>query len=233
MSLNFRPNHNATSLLAQFHFYSSHFWVLLGRRPSISSVLRQSLLMPILPTLETLASEVPSIPSTAAYLIFSDGDKTMVFEKDHRTAITRQREDFIVVTNHDRADESQRMANENARNASSSLGLGGEEFLESVTREICIKEEWREAVIRAIGVDLGGDSAVDGENEDFGVSVSKANVVVWLGRWPITNESTHYAAVMDPKKGDVVWLKRFLEPVENSDDDDNRITVSVDWSSTT
>ena len=144
----------------------------------------------------------------------------MISEKDHRTAINKLREDFIVATNHDRADENNtgNSRRENARNASSSLGFGEEIIAESVSRKFCIRGKWREAVRRAIGIDPGEHDSVDGNDEDLGVSVTKANVVDWLGEWPITNECTHYAAMMDPKKGDVVWLKRFLEPVENTHD---------------
>jgi hypothetical protein len=220
MSLNFRPSHNGTSALDHFRLYSSQFLVLLGRRPSISSIMRKKLLNPTLPTLQSIASEIPSIPSTAAYLIFSDGTKTMVIEKDHLTAITRQREDFIVTTNHDRADENQEAAEENARHASSTLAIGRDEFLaESVNRKLWIRQSWRCAVFRAVGIYPGKREAADGQDEDFGVSVKKADVVEWLEAWPVTNECTHYAVVLDPKKGEIVWLKRFLEPVDNPAED--------------
>lgn len=227
MSLNFRPNHNATSLLAQFRFHSSRFGVLLGCRPSISSVLRKSLLASTLPTLETITSEIPSAPSTAAYLIFSDGNKTIVFEKDHRTALHRIREDFIVVTNHDRASENRGTADEN-HNAPNFLASGvGEIVAESISRERCIRAEWREAVIHATGADPREDSAVGGEGADLGVSVKRANVVEWLDKWPITNDCTHFTTIMDPKKGDIVWLRRFLEPVDTDSDDSSELSASI------
>ena len=34
-----------------------------------------------------------------------------------------------------------------------------------------------------------------------------------LKTYPIANEETHYAVVMDPKAGNVVWERRYLEPV--------------------
>lgn len=166
--------------------------------------------MSTLPTLESITSEIPSLPSTAAYLIFSDGNRTLVFEKDYRTAVSRVREDFIVATNSDRFGEDQRTIDGNAGIAAGSLGSEIEGFLaESVSRGLCVRAEWREAVIRATGVDPGDD----GEHEDVGAHVQRVDVVEWLGKWPITNECTHYATVMDPKEGNIVWLKRFLEPV--------------------
>jgi hypothetical protein len=225
MSLNFRPNHNDTSFDGHFRFYSSQLLVLLGRRPSISSIMRKKLLDPTLPTLQCIGSEIPFIPSTAAYLIFSDGEITMVLEKDHLTATLKRREDFIVVTNHDLADENQEVAHENARHTSHTIGAT-EFLIESMTRKLCVQQAWQQKVFRSIGMDPGDHDGTDGEDEDFGVSVKKADIIDWLEAWPVTNESTHYTVIMDPKTGKIVWLRRLLEPVDDpleyssmSDDD--------------
>lgn len=108
MSLNLRPNHDASNRLATFRFYFHHLLVLLGWRPSISSLLRQHLLpsrvssgtsVIMAPTLDSIARNVPSATTTAAYLIFSDGDLCLTMEKDHHTAIIRPSTDFVVATN--------------------------------------------------------------------------------------------------------------------------------------
>jgi hypothetical protein len=224
MFLNFRPNHNDTSFDGHFRFYSSQLLVLLGLRPSISSIMRKKLLDPTLPTLQCIGSEIPFIPSTAAYLIISDGEITMVLEKDHLTA-TLKRQDFIVVTNHDLADENQEVAHENARHTSHTIGAT-EFLIESMTRKLCVQQAWQQKVFRSIGMDPGDHDGTDGEDEDFGVSVKKADIIDWLEAWPVTNESTHYTVIMDPKTGKIVWLRRLLEPVDDpleyssmSDDD--------------
>lgn len=229
MSLNFRPNHNVTSWRSQLKYYSSHLGVLLGYRPSISALLRKQLFAPAVPRIDDIASHLPSVPSTAAYLIISDGDQTIVVEKDYRTASVRRRKDFIVATNHDRDDENQQAVNQNAQHASSAFGTGI--LMESVTRKMCVRDKWRDAVIRAIDKDPGESDALDGGDVDLGVSVQQDDVIEWLGTWPVTNECTHFAVIMDPKKGKLVWLKRFLESVENEDSDDNYI-VSDDSSYT-
>lgn len=41
------------------------------------------------------------MPTTAVYLIFGDGSRTVAMEKDLRTAIVRSSDSFIVATNHD------------------------------------------------------------------------------------------------------------------------------------
>ena len=84
MSLNFRPNHDRSGRLSNFRFYFHHLLVLLGYRPSMSSILRQQLLplqtsshraKATTPTLESIEQTLPSTRTTAAYLIFSDGER--------------------------------------------------------------------------------------------------------------------------------------------------------------
>ncbi len=114
MSLNMRPNHDRSTRLANFRFYFHILLVLLGYRPSISSILRQQLLpsqtssrrpKATTPTLESIEQTLPSTSTTAAYLIFSDGDRTVTMEKDHHTATVQSSSAFIVATNHDEAQE--------------------------------------------------------------------------------------------------------------------------------
>jgi hypothetical protein len=89
---------------------------------------------------------------------------------------------------------------------------------ESVTRKCCIRQDWRREVICAVGIDPGEHDTTDEDDEDFGVSVKKSKVVEWLETWPVTNESTHYMCIMDLKKGEVVWFRRFLEPWQNPEE---------------
>jgi len=70
-------------------------------------------------------------------------------------------------------------------------------------------------------MDPGEHDATDGEDEDLGVSVKKADVINWLETWPVTNAATHYAVVMDPKKGDILWLRRFLQPADCPSEDNS------------
>lgn len=39
--------------------------------------------------LRNIEKYIPGIPTTAAYLIFSDGETTMAMEKDYKTAVIR------------------------------------------------------------------------------------------------------------------------------------------------
>ncbi len=109
ISLNFRPVHNASTWLANVRFYLHHALVLFGCRPAISSILR-TILIPkdvsqALATLDLLLTELPATTTTAAYLVFCDGEQAVTLEKDYNTAVLQSASDFIVVTNHDRAQE--------------------------------------------------------------------------------------------------------------------------------
>ena len=110
LSLNFRPLHNADSWFANVRFYFHHALVLFGFRPSISALLRDTLLSknsgPNASLLESTMTYLPSTATTAAYLIFCDGERTITMEKDYHTAVIRSSPDFIVATNHDVAQET-------------------------------------------------------------------------------------------------------------------------------
>ncbi len=237
-SLNFRPNHNVSSPLSHIRFYGHHLLVLLGLRPSISSVLRSqflphyastkrqeksSTLAKALPTLATISTDLPSIPSTACYLIFSDGKSTLAFEKDHRTAVVRSASDFIVATNHDQDHEGTNYIHDDAQDTSPETGM---QMLveESVDRKECVLDcwkrdrwqRWRDSNLTANGdsfLEDRGPINLETESRDpANRSVSQEQVIGWMGEYPIVNECTHFAVLMDPKEGRVVWLKRRLEP---------------------
>ena len=122
LSLNFRGIHNDSSgLLGNAEYYGHLGMVLLGLRPSISSLLRRCLIpgsngrnnaransrgdIASLPYYETVVQEMSyrtkSLRSTACYLCFSSGRETTVIEKDLNTAKSNSSTSFIVVTNAD------------------------------------------------------------------------------------------------------------------------------------
>ena len=212
MSLNFRPNHDATTRLANLRFYFHHLMVLFGFRPSISSTLRQCLLPSdgltmhhsvLNKTLASVQESLPVLPTTAAYLIFSDGDRTITMEMDHHSAIVRSAEDFIAITNHDEAEELEPETLKSERNKSHKvLNVAGMTELveESILRKRHAVRLWETSGMRSSRT--RSKASINGFEE----------VVKLMNEWPITNEETHYAIVMDPKAGNVVWAKRYLEP---------------------
>ena len=213
MSLNFRPNHDASTQLANFRFYLHHLMVLFGFRPSISSVLRHILLSGDAPiqqhgasgqTLDSIKTFLPTLPTTAAYLIFSDGDETITMEKDHHTAVVKSSEDFIAITNHDEAEELEPEKMKSKRSEShKALEVTGMTELteESISRKRCTTKQWERS--RSKSSRVGSKAKAKGLER----------VTKLLKTYPITNEETHYAVVMDPKAGKVVWEMRYLEPL--------------------
>ena len=212
MSLNFRPNHDASTRLANFRLYFHHLMVLFGFRPSISSVLRQILLPrgalikqhgASAQTLESIQTFLPTLPTTAAYLIFSDGDKTITMEKDHSAALVKSSEDFIAITNHDEAEElePEKMKSERSKSHKALEVAGMTELAqESISRKHCTTRQWEKSRLKSSRI--GSKATPKGLEK----------VTKLLKTYPITNEETHYAVVMDPKAGKVVWERRYLEP---------------------
>lgn len=217
MSLNFRPYHNDShSRMSNLQFHYHRLLVLLGRRPSISSTLRSVLLPPNsggghehVDTISSIQQRLPSLPSTAAYLTFSDGDRTLVMEKDRVTAHTSTSSSFIVITNHDASSDDNPASATDSDKAKLAVTGMSELVEESQDRKQCIESKWKkaDAAFRRRRKDASRGDA------DAAMSVTESQLVKWVEAWPITNESTHYAAIMDPVAGDFIYLERYLEPV--------------------
>ena len=214
VSLNFRPTHDASGRFSDFRFYSHHLLVLLGFQPSISSLLRGYLLPPLssntsrtdVSALESIKCGLPSVTTTAAYLIFSDGNNTVIIEKDHHAGLVRSADDFIVATNHDTAEKKTTKSLGASHKDSFKTLLDGI-VVESIDRMNFLTELWEKSLKRT-----KRNSSKKASTHDQGLT--KDNVIPWMGTYPILNEETHFATVMDPKDGKVVWTKRYLEPFE-------------------
>ncbi|ERF70960.1 hypothetical protein EPUS_06745 [Endocarpon pusillum Z07020] len=143
MSLNFRPQHNAFTHMENIRFLSHNLLVLLGKRQSISSLLRSCLFSdhqgglgsPL--SLDYFAETLPSTASTAAYLVFSDGQSAMAIEKDRISGMVRRSRSFIVMTNHD-LDPTPGMRETKSSNSTSIQSI----ISESVDRRGCMVEKW-------------------------------------------------------------------------------------------
>ncbi|OJD10745.1 hypothetical protein AJ78_08324 [Emergomyces pasteurianus Ep9510] len=278
VSLNFRPYHDTSRRFGNVKFYASHLLVLLGVRRSISSVLRQCLLPPSSTrwsfltsiwrgarrpapalSLRTITAELPRIPTTAAYIILSDGNSTTVLEKDYRSALTRTSSSFIVATNNDTEVESSEPSTAtnhiNTPPKPQTLQLVGLEGLveDSIERRNCMQSFWDEKVSRANHSQASAptegrnplprtrsSSAVVSQQPAVTLTssitisqdcipqqgVSKTNapqiqevtatqneIIEWTSSHPITNEMTHFATVMDPTEGQIVWIRRYPYPL--------------------
>ena len=213
MSLNFKPTHDSSGRFSDLRFYCHHLLVLLGFQPSISSLLRRYLLpdpssksFPVhTVTLESIKRDIPNVATTAAYLIFCDGDKAITIEKDHHNALIREAKDFIVATNHDVAEENTRRSFNPTHEESFKTLLDGI-IVGSISRRVAVVKMWEKSLKRAKRNSL---RIVTAHEE----ALTKESIIGWMSAGPILNEETHFVTIMDPIDGKVVWTKQYLEPL--------------------
>ncbi|KAF2734345.1 hypothetical protein EJ04DRAFT_398278, partial [Polyplosphaeria fusca] len=216
-SLNFRPYKN--NLETEFkRVWMRSFWhillVLTGFRPSISSRLRD-LFIPrtrhqglfgrisraAMPSqnLTDVAQDFSSMKSSSCYLVFCDGSETLLLEKDHNTAKAMRSDSFIAVTNHDVSydDAATVEAKQIAVASTSLLGTGMEEILaESAGRKEVLTRKWTRHAHKS-------------RSRASGLWLKVEDVQEWISEYPVTNEQTHFATIMDPTEGNIVWTRRY------------------------
>lgn len=214
VSLNFRPNHNAITRFANFRFYFHHLLVLFGFQPGVASLLRQVLLPSLYlspvtgrsGTLDSIERNLPRKKSTAAYLIFCNGSRTMTLEKDYDTATIKSSDSFIVACNHDESFETSPKPTAEGEKSSNALRVTGMEDLiaESISRKETTVDLWkRSSTSRA---------RASKKVRDHFRSTTAERVYAWMDTYPITNEETHFGVVMDPTLGGILWTKYFSNP---------------------
>jgi hypothetical protein len=243
ISMNFRPYHNNdTSMLANLKFYYQQLAVLLGFRPSLASVLRDFIL-PRSTHMTTgkksekkvearthygyddITTTLPTIPSTAAYLIFCTPDQTILLEKDRKEAKIMTSSEFWTTTNHDVLYEQQQNADhDHAAHAAYAKtafgGLGMEEVVEeSIERKRCMMNKW-ERWNRRHGGRYTKKRMKGNSDETIKKSVPLGELKRWMVEDPISNEQTHFACIMDPKEVVFRWARKYYEgEIGDSDDD--------------
>ncbi|KAJ9149191.1 N-acylsphingosine amidohydrolase [Coniochaeta hoffmannii] len=239
MSLNFRPRHDDSTLWKRIDFRRHQMMVILGMRPSVSSVMRRYLLnqpqgcppqkskgqrhakdgaekaadsptkdSPSGFDIKTILSELSGSPSTSAYLIFCTPHLVLSCEKDNHVAFVRTSANFLTTYNHDAADENDPEALEHLARTQPKVRAktGMDEIVGfSTERKRAIDKIYKRVVKR--------QRRHHHHNEpDPGTTpVSLDDVFDLLHdkhRW-IINDETHYAVVMDPKKGRVLWKRAF------------------------
>ena len=162
------------------------------------------------PSLENIVENLPSTITTAAYLIFCDGEHTVTMEKDYNTAVLRSSPDFIVVTNHDRSQEfkagvpdpvHERSAGELA-GIMDSMSRNGV-IAESSSRKRCMTQSWRDFV------ETSKSSVGNAARKEL---PPQEIIPTWINTYPITNALTHYSVIMDARLGSIAWVKHYPNP---------------------
>jgi hypothetical protein len=222
MSLNFRPYHAKETARQRLSFRWNQAMVVLGYRQSISSTLRNILLD------ESAESDVQTRPSedavntdagiaddyvqkvlerlstsesTSAYLVLCQPECVFLIEKDHRRASVRDSDTFLTAYNHDVKDENDpsRLHEAAAELEEADDALGMAELVGlSLDRKKRLEKLWRERSLTC--------RRRYKQQRDI---VTQRDVIRFLEDDEISNEETHYAVIMDPKEGKVVWRRMY------------------------
>jgi hypothetical protein len=206
VSLNFRGLHNhSDSPWSNCMYFGHQMMVMLGFRPSIASVLRKMVIPTTStdtwkPSWEYLENKVSQLTTTSCYLVFCSGQETLVLEKDRVTGAVRTSKTFVSATNHDleHEDESILEALEIQKAKADVTGMA-DIITESVDRKGCLETCFQDAVSHK--------SSANGD-----IMVDMSDVESWLGTYPVLNECTHYAVIMDPENGEISWARRWEKP---------------------
>lgn len=227
LSLNFRGIHNDMHKpIANLKYYWHHLMVLLGLRRSISSLLRGYLLPRThagsngslhqrareLPTHEFIVTEASCrdkpLVTTACYLCFSSGQETTVIEKDLVTAKLTSSTDFAIVTNADNSTAAEDKASREAKDAAKKPKTELEELIEEAyERRTCAEQNYRN-----LRLQLTKAAGQLDDNTCAGLPEVQ-DIIEMVQKYPTTNESTHFAAVMDPQQGSILWCRYWQQPI--------------------
>ncbi|KAI0171500.1 beta subunit of N-acylethanolamine-hydrolyzing acid amidase-domain-containing protein [Pestalotiopsis sp. NC0098] len=203
-----RPNHSCSTRALRHH----QLMVLLGRRRSIGSILRSTILdsrpdvtgsTPVL-DLKERAQKFSSLRAPPCYIVLCDGDEVAVIEKDLNTGKTRSSKDFIVHTNHDVDHDVEKHPDEYAK----ASFLGHEEWLEESTNRMeCFERKWLRHLHRNQTHATARDAS--GKVGDLVPHpVTESTLKRWVSSGTTMADCTHFACVMDPKTGQIRWLRR-------------------------
>lgn len=208
MSLNFRPRHDRSTRRRRLAFRLQQVLVVLGLRQSVSSVLRHYLLGPEeevfrgekdAGVMQHILDELSTSPSTAAYLIFCMPQHVYSVEKDHRAASVRHSAEFLTTYNHDAADEEDpsRLA-EAARNVADEA-IGMDTLVEfSCERKRHVDQMLRKRLDRRRRKTRRPTAAIGTDDV----------LAMVKDEW-VSNEESHYAVIMDPESGRVLWRRLY------------------------
>ncbi|KAI1496865.1 beta subunit of N-acylethanolamine-hydrolyzing acid amidase-domain-containing protein [Biscogniauxia marginata] len=233
LSLNFRPNHEHSNRSLRWH----QLLVLLGKRRSISSMIRSIVLRPAefhfgledsspvgsrvqykegpASQIERQARSIASMRSAPCYLVLCSGREAAVIEKDFNTGKVRTSTSFIAQTNHDRGDEPDHLSSQTVN----ALEAHRREIIissfdiklwieESTDRLECIQKKWDRHSTRFQPGKASTVTGDEGPNISSTPSITEETLRKWVSAHPTTNECTHFAAIIDPMAGEFRWLRR-------------------------
>lgn len=172
--------------------------MLLGLRPSISSVLREALLHPTYTDLGWLTDKLSNTLTSPCYLVLCNSSQATVIEKDlygqPETRI-RKSESFIVQTNHDEPEDS-------SVSPVVQSTLPGMDT--TVARMECMKTKWDKLMKK----DETKRAEKGKPKGDMRSAVKEETLAEWMSASPVMNQFTQFSCILDPSTAKVRWLIR-------------------------
>lgn len=211
--------------------------VLFGFRPSVSSILRSVILdkrrWPLhqsstsddAPTpIVSLARRLMKEPISPCYLTLCDGTEAAIIEKDVYDGKLKTSNHFVVQANHDTHTagccRSKGAGLPPEPNEAETSLLGAELWLEdSNLRMDMMQGKWLQHTVGSRSSDpvevskedkngLCFEEGVDSQKARPAKGVKERLLQDWMREFPIINECTHFACIMDPQTGGIRWLER-------------------------
>ncbi|KAM7185775.1 hypothetical protein V8F20_011655 [Naviculisporaceae sp. PSN 640] len=170
---------------------------------------------------EAIITVLPMSPSTSAYLVFCTPEKAYSLEVDNGHIVTVQSSaTFLTTTNHDLADEKNSNAANVNRIPSAENAAAGVCGMEEVLEESFDRKKYaRKAYHKAKRYNHGGPSSSKRKAVP-GIGLSLEDIVGIMNYGDIINQSlTHYAVVMDPGTGKIIWRRGYHAEEEEEDDE--------------
>ncbi|RGP79416.1 n-acylsphingosine amidohydrolase [Fusarium longipes] len=225
ISLNFRPYHAKETTRQRLSFRWNQALVVLGFRQSISSALRNILLEEYPGSdaqtrqgresvnasnlakstsdeyVQEVLKRMSTSQSTSAYIILCQPERVFLVEKDHRRASIRDSDTFLTAYNHDVKDENDpsRLHEAAAELEQADDAIGMTELVGlSLDRKRRLEEMWREKSL-----------SCRRRYKQQRSLVTQRDVIKFLEDEEISNDETHYAVIMDPREGKVIWRRMY------------------------
>lgn len=195
ISLNYRDRLNSNAPVRAHRWHQLR--MLLGFAPSISSVLRSVLLADQVPTLaeltERFATKDKAITSSPCYLTFCSPSSILILEKDLNNSVIRTSDQFLVVTNHDEAEEK---SQDTSAHHTIVKGMAKLEDT-SIGRKYCVANAYSECSKGSITLDT---------------------IQEWISTQPVLNDFTHFSCIMDPSTGKIVSTVVYEEAIQMNEE---------------
>lgn len=181
------------------------------------------------PSLVDFAKSFAKRPSPPCYLIFSTPDEAVVVQKDFLGGSIKSTRNFLVQANHD-TDHTACCGDKEFHHRS--LALGDSSLIppedawlsQSAEREIFVSDSWAahsriSDYKRSVDYqETREEPARNGscislisrqsQGQNVTVGITRQTLQKWMSSYPVFNEYTHFATIMDPLSGDVVYLER-------------------------